>query len=96
MADKTDKNPAPHSTGAQAAARLQTALDLRQGNDWPEAMAAALDADRRGRAAKRADTRAGWMTVANLIVVATQDETPFFSIEEPAKETPDDGLDLPF
>ena len=96
MADKTDKNPAPHSTVAHAAARLQKALDLLQGKDWPEAMAAALDADRRGRAAKRADTRAGWMTVANLIVVATQDETPFFSIEEPTKETPDDGLDLPF
>lgn len=96
MADKTDKNPAPHSTVAHAVTRLQKALDLLQGKDWPEAMAAALDADRRGRAAKRPDTRAAWMTVANLILVATEDQTPFFSIEEPAKETPDDGLDLPF
>jgi hypothetical protein len=96
MADETGKNLAPHSTVAHAAARLQKALDLLHGKDWPEAMAAALDADRRGRAAKRHETRAAWMTVANLILVATQDETPFFSIEEPAKETPDDGLDLPF
>lgn len=96
MADETSKNIVPHSTVAHAAARLQKALDLLQGKDWPEAMAAALDADRRGRAAKRADTRAAWMTVANLILVATEDQTPFFSIEEPAKETPDDGLNLPF
>lgn len=96
MADKADKNFAPHSTVAHAVMRLQKALDLLQSKDWPEAMAAALAADRRGHAAKRAGTRKGWMTVANLIVVATEDQTPFFSIAEPAKETPDDGLDLPF
>lgn len=96
MADATDKNLAPHSTVAHAVMRLQKALDLLQSKHWPEAMAAALEADRRGHAAKRASTRTGWMTVANLILVATEDQTPFFSIAEPVKETADDGLDLPF
>lgn len=81
-----------HSTVIHAADRLQKALEFLKREDWPDAVHAALAAEKRARSAKREETKRAWLTAANLIIVAAQDEQPFLQDAAPpaAPSDPDD------
>lgn len=94
MTNKKLGRDAPNVSVTDAIQRLQKAIDLLNSRDWSYALKAAFHAERRGCKAKDRAAGIEWMTVANLIIVANDDATPYLML--PERPQPDDGYDIPF
>jgi len=87
-------------TQLRAEETLGEALLFLKGRAWPDAVTAALAAEKLARGMKTEEARRTWLTVANLVIVAAQDEHPYFQDDKkpPILDKMQDELDkdIPF
>lgn len=79
---------------AWAQVNLLNAQKFLERNAGEDPILLAVQAEKRAKKAKKPETRRAWLTVANLLIVAAQDERPYMWGNEPPappeKEYPDD------
>ena len=85
-----------NSTQLRAEETLAEALAFLKGKTWPDAVSAALAAEKLAKGLQSEEARRTWLTIANLIIVAAQDEHPYLQGDAPPKVKPDTDPDIPF
>lgn len=85
-------------TIVRAAENLQRALDFLNGKDWPDAVMAAVAAEKQAMAGEDAAKARDLLTIANLLIVAAQDERPFLqgAGDAPPALIREEDKDIPF